>query len=153
MKNRSEWIFEKYLYEIIQRQTITKFNEIFQEVFSDSCKLKPNDDTTLMYTFTKLEIMIYNHVDKFLDEMFINTLISPINKNEGDLTMVYRSLIDYFFEDINLRDYINIIVGDEYWDKSKELQALGILDENDDFINGDVAQCNAPFTSTTGIVG
>lgn len=132
MEKLAERLIEKYLLKDITRLTLEVYFREFDNVLKECCNSNIVNDTTLGCVFRKIELIALERVIGFME---IQKEKISIHINSGNpFDMLIDALFDEFNEHLSFRYYVSSILDDERNKKEIELQKLGLIDENGDYI-------------------
>jgi hypothetical protein len=134
MEKILERLIEKHLMKDLRRITITVYKDRFDEVFKKSCQSKKSKETTIGQTFCEIEEMalieVVDFMGDWLEEINLTRSMSRDNPFREVLGDLWYDAKDYLY----FKDYISLILSDEWQDKKEELKKAGIIDEEGDYI-------------------
>lgn len=138
MQKLAEKLIEKHLHKMYVEECNKVFKNEFETVFKACCSMdsyKTRKNTTLGATFEILEEIATRNINQNIEILKDNTRIYEILQGKDSLRDIAYDLMDEFYYYLDVKNYVSSILSDEYWDKHKELQRSGIINEDGDFIN------------------
>lgn len=136
MQKLAERLIDKYLFPMMQETATNIFKRDFESAFKACCLNNTSKDTTLGATFAVLEEKAFKEIKEIIEKLKDNTSVYQIMTKQDNLRDIAYDLLEEFYEYLDIKSYVSSILGDEWWDKQKELEEKGILDEHGDYIKG-----------------
>ena len=79
---------------------------------------------------------VSREINEIIEKLKDNTSVYQIMTKQDSLRDIAYDLLEEFYEYLDIKSYVSSILCDEWWDKQKELEGKGILDEHGDYIKG-----------------